>query len=515
MPEYETVKSCSKLTINSFFCYCIQPNNFMYDNLKDSSGNLNDKFLMVLCAYVKKNDKNAERFNHVVTETMNDMSAPNVIKLISEYNHLQSLGFNLADITEKVKHNVCVQLLSDTKIFKNALETLTLNGLKKFFVKSIFESKKDFVDTDILDNYMVQLYKWFFCPEELELKSRFNVLYNRFMKRDMQNTIFCSIIDDLLGEDEDIKIKFFILILQRELKPVNLVWPYIERYLAKTSTNFDFIQIFESKINIEEYAPLFYHSILENKVSYENPDNVCRLTSYLKNNKELKRLVEVNYERDLLYKGFYKYIKSNCSKNPQQALTLINDNILDFLKVKDQSFSILAYYLNIVVTGDCTNAKQLNADSLKLIYREINEQQNLNLFNELLPDFIRISLKGLISASDVAFQFAAYYPQVCTIDMLNRLIPSTNKNWVEMIAAILIDVKGENFQTALDIVTEFGLDSDISERLFAKFYEKEYIAYKRKKKLKKIFVSLKEHFSFKTIVNLRKKGQTDKPIKKS
>lgn len=513
MPEYETVKSLSKLTIDSFFCYCIQPNNFMYENLKDTTDKLNDEFLGVLCPYTKKDKKNAERFNMLVTEAMNDASANDIIGLIDEYNHFQSLGFNLDEITNAVKQNVCSVLLSDIKLFKNALDTLKLEGVKKFFVKTVFEDKNEYVNTNVLDIYMLHLYKWFICEEDLELKNRYNVLYHRFMKRDMKSDIFCSIVDDMFGEDQDIKIKFFIQILQKELKPFKFLWPYFEHYLADSQTKYDFVQQFESKLEDEEYAPMFYYSILKNKGIYEKPENVCKLTSILSKNAKLKGLIEVNYDKDFLYKGFYGYIKSNCNKNPQQALSLINDNVLGFLKVKDQKFNVLAFYLDMVVSGDCSKAKKLNEGSLKLIYNEINEQRDSKLFKELLPNFINICLKGVISESNLASQFASYFPQMHTINMLECLVPKSNKDWVEMISAIISDVREKNFEEAFSLAKEFGMDSESLDRLMTKSYEKDYIAYKRKNKIKNFFVALKNIFSPKKkekIDNMKEAGKTDK-----
>lgn len=512
MPEYETVKSLSKLTIDSFFCYCIQPKNFTYENLKDTTDKLNDEFLSVLCPYTKKDKRNAERFNLLVTEAMNDASAKDIIRLISEYNHFQSIGFDLDEITNNVKQNVCTQLLSDIKLFKKALDTLKIDGVKKFFVKSIFESKNEYVNTNELDIYMLDLYKWFITEDDLELKNRYNVLYHRFMKREMKSDIFYSIVDDMFGEDQDIKIKFFIIILQKELKPFTFLWPYFEHYLADTPTTYDFVQLFESKLNDEDYAPMFYYSILKNRGIYEKPENICKLTSILSKNAKLKGLIKENYDKDFLYKGFYGYIKSICNKKPQEALSLINDNVLKFLNVKDQKFKVLAFYLDIVISGDCSKARKLNEGSLKLIYNEINEQKDSKLFKELLPDFINICLNGVITESDLASKFASHFPQMHTITMLEYLVPKTNKDWVEMISAIISGVREKNFEEAFSLAKEFGMDSESLDRLMTKSYEKDYIAYKRKNKIKNFFVSLKSLFSTKKKEksdSMKKAGSTD------
>jgi len=514
MPEYETVKSLSKVTIDSFFCYCIQPDNFMYESLKDSKGLLNDEFLKVLCPYTKKNEKNAERFNLLVTEAMADATDKNVIELIGEYNHLSSVGFALDEITNKVKNNICNQLLSDVKLFKKAIDTLTLEGVSKFFVKSILESKNEFVDTNVLDSYLPHIYKMFFSEEELEMKNRCNVLYNRFMKRDMEHDIFCSIIDDMFGNDEDIKTQYFIKVLQKELKPFKVIWPYLESYAEKSSKSYNFLTEFEGKIEDGAYAPMFYYSILKDKSSYEKLEKIVELTSILSKNKELKHLVEENYNNDHLYRGFYKTLKSNCKKNPEQALSLIKENVLGFLSIKDQGFQVLAFYLNLVVTGDLESARKLKGEGLKLVYNEINDQQDSKLFHALLPNFIQASIQGQLTATDIAERFAAYNPQMHTIDMLKSLVPSTNMDWVEMISVIVCGIRKKNFQDAFALAKDFGMTSESIDRFLTNSYEKDYIAYKRKNKIKNFFVSVKNFFTPKKKVKIEQKNEAESNVPK-
>lgn len=492
MPEYEIVKSLSKITIDSFFCYCIQPGNFTYEHLKDTHGNLNDEFLKVLCPYTKKNEKNAERFNLLITEAMNDATAENVLRLIKDYNNLLSIGFDMDDITKSVKQNVCTQLLSDIKLFKKALDTISLDGIKKFFVKSIFEGKNEYVNSDLLDDYMLDLYRWFLTEEELGRKN--NVLYNRFMKRDMPSNIFCSLVDDVFGKNEDSKIKYFILVLQKELKSPKVIWPYLQHYLSRSTENYNFIKEFESKIEDVQYAPLFYYSLTQNKASIVTTKNIDQFTSLLAKNPELKNLVAANFKKDGLYNGLYRELKKKCDEHPQYALNIINDNVLGFLKIKDPSFSVLAFYLEMIVTGDYSKVRQLTPESLKMVYNEINEHHNAKLFQDLLPFFVNASQKGVIPPQDIATKFKAYYPQVKTLDMLKKLVPPTNKGWIEMVSAILSDVNHKPFQEAFDIAKKFGMDSESIEHLMMEYYGKDYLAYKRKNKIKYFFASLKRLF---------------------
>ena len=492
MPEYSMVKSLGKQTIDSFFYYCIQPGNFTYESLKDSKGKLNDEFLKVLCPYTKENEKNGERFNTVVKDCMNDASAQNVIALASEYNHLYDLGFNLDNVTSCVKQKVCTQLLSDIKLFKKAIETLTLKGIEKFFVKSIFEGKNDYVGSDVLDSDMTHLYKWFLTQDELSKKS--SVLYHRFMKRNMSSNIFISIVDDVYGNDDDAKVKFFIQVLQKELKPFKVVWSYIEHYLEKSTGNYDFLQLFGEKIENEEYSPMFYYAIVKNKPSLTTLDSISKLTNILSRNVGLKQIVEKNYEKDGLYKDYYKKLREVCMENPKESLDSVRKNVVDFLKIKDPSFDALALYLEMVVSDDLSKVKNLSNDVLKLIYDEINEHHNSKLFQELLPNFVDASQKGPITPESLASKYREYNPQVGTIDMMKTLAPTTDETCLDMISAILCKVDHKTFDEALDLVNAFGLNPDCVEKLMKESYERAYNAYKRKNKIKSFFSAIKRIF---------------------
>ena len=92
-------------------------------------------------------------------------------------------------------------------------------------------------------------------------------------------------------------------------------------------------------------------------------------------------------------------------------------------------------------------------------------------------------------------------------------MPKSNTDWVEMISAIISDVREKNFEEAFSLAKEFGMDSESLDRLMTKSYEKDYIAYKRKNKIKNFFVALKNIFSPKKkekIDNMKEAGKTDK-----
>lgn len=505
MPEYSTVKNLSKITIDSFFLYCIQPGNFMYENLKGSNNKLNNEFLNVLYSYTKKNKKNTERFNLVVTEAMNEVTTKNVIEQIYEYNQLSSIGFYLDDITYNVKQNVCAVLLSDINLFKISIDKLSLKGIQKFFVKPIFENKKEYIDTNVLDAYMLPLYKWFLSEEEL--KNKDYVLFNHFMNRDMESNIFYTIVDDVYGDNEEAKVTFFKSILKQEQRPFNVVWPYMDYYLSKTSKKYDFLQEFANNIEDKQYAPMFYYSIKANKASYTTTEAVEQLSVILEKNSELKKLVEKNYNKDGLYNGLYKKLKNNCKNNPKKALDTIKQNILGFLNVKDTSFCTLALYLELLENGNYSKVRELNSNGLKMIYQEINEQHDGNMFNKLLSVFIEASKtkKGDITPLDVATKYNEYNDKESTIKMLDKLVPSKEKGWIEMISAILYDVKHLNFKEAFEIAKEFKMKPDDIDCLMTHTYAKEYKAYKRKNKVKNFFVSIINLFTPKNTDNKNKK----------
>lgn len=493
MPEYNTVKLLSKQTNDAFFRYCIQPDNFVYNNFKDDKGNLNDEFLKVLCPYTKKNSGNANRFNLLVTETMLEATPESLLGLVQDYNHFQNLGFNLEEITEEVKQNVCTQLLSDVKLFKMILDTLTLEGIQKFFVKSLFEEKKEYLGTGILDYKILDIYKLFLTDRDMEEKD--SVLYERFMKRDMPQEIFKNLVDEFYGCDTDLKINFFCNVLLNGYKPFKTVWPYIEHYLHNSNNTYDFLKIFESKLEDRDYAPMFYYSICKNKRAFTTAAAMPKLTDILAKNAALKALVENNYEKDGLYEGYYQELKNSCKENPEMTLESVLQNVVNFLKVRDMKFIILTHYLDIVINGNTQKAEYLNDDEIKLLYDEINNQENAKVFQDLLPKFVAIAKSGKIQPCDLAKRYRCYNSQAHTIDMLYDLVPENDKGWIDMISVVIKEVNHKSFNEAFDLAHKFGMNAGSMEKLFIKAYEKDYKAYKFKNKIKRFFKAIAKIFT--------------------
>lgn len=490
MPEYSIVKSLSKLTIDSFFCYCIQPGNFMYENLKDQKDNLNDEFLKVLCTYTKKNEKNAERFNLVVTEAMNSASPKDVLELIEDFNHLQEVGFELGEITESVKQHVCAQLLSDVKLLKKGLDTISLDGIKKFFVKDIFESKKEYIDSDTLDAYAVHLYKLFLNEEELAKKA--NLLYVHFLKRDMDSSVFLSLVDDVFAENNDDKIKFFNIVLHQGLKPFKVVWKYLQVYLPKVSQAPKFMEIFSGRIDDPEYAPMFYYAIKENKDTYSNVESIEGLTDILYRNHALADLVNKYYADDHIYDQFYKTIYAHAEDDPKKAYMAIKDNVIDFLKAKDERFLNLASYLKLIIENDSLNSMQLDDSKSKALYSIIVDKKNARLFEKLLPIFKKQEKKGVIDKGSLVESYAKFHRNSHCTDLLQALV--TSKDQVDLMAAIVKDYCKKNFKEAFDILEEYGLKDSDFELFMTKYYEKDYKLYKKKNQIKKFFNKVKKVF---------------------
>ncbi len=450
LPEYQTVKLMSKRTNDSFFCYCIQPGNFMYENLMDADGKqLNEEFLKVLCAYVNKTPQNAERFNLIVAETMNEATAQNVIDRIKEYNRLAAIGFKLDSITPQVKDHVCSVLLSDINLLKQALDTVGLNGLEKFFVKPIFEEHADYVDSNVLDPYMPQLYK-LFLPET-ELKAKNNMLYNRFYKRDMNRAEFFKIVDDVHSTAVDKKIEFFCQVLQKELKPFKTVWPDLQHYLNQSSKTPDFLEVFKERIGNGEYAPMFYYSIAKNKAEYTNIDKFRELTEKMKLNPELKKLVD-----------------------------------------KDERLSTMTDYLTLVDTGNLAYVAGFSADRMEKLFGEIIRQNNLNLFNALLPLRLQMSKKRSIDPVRIARDYCKIHNDPEPIDAIEVLDPS--HKWIDMLAAVIADTYKLPFDKALLLCEDLNLKNKVQEELLTRCYAKEYKAWKRKMRIKRFFKSLLKPF---------------------
>lgn len=512
LPEYQTVKLLSKLTIDSFFIYCIQPGNFFYDNLMDASGNaLNDEFLKVLCAYTKKAPQNAARFDLIVAETMNEVTPENVISRIAEYNHLQSIGFDLNKVTDEVKDHVCSVLLSDIDLLKRALETIGYDGLQKFFVKSIFEAHNSYVDSNALDPYMPKLYKWFLTDEELQKKV--NTLYHRFFKREMDGKIFVAIMDDVYKTDTEGKTKFFRQVLAKDLKPFKTVWPFLKYYLDKAPSTPDFLVEFESKINQPELAPMFYYSIVKNKPLFANIDGIKRLTKALEQNSQLKQQIATNYSTDKLYDGFFSQLKKSGKNSPKESLDLINKCVLKFLPgIADPKMQTLADYLTLIAANNVSSAADFSGPRLDLLLQEIIDQRDSKLFHAILPQLLKAAKKGDIKATKIAKQYSKFNPDAKPIEVVNALVDPTDP--VEMLAAICVDTFKLQFKEAQLLCQEINLDNKATDLFLSICYPKQFKAWIFRQKIKRAFETITKALTPKKKSQPQPKGEA-KPSKKN
>lgn len=491
LPEYQTVKRLGKITNDSFFIYCIQPGNFFYDNLMDSSGkNLNDEFLNILRDYISKSPQRAERLNLIIAETLNEATAENILTRISQYNHLQDIGFNLDQVTTEVKGHVCSTLLSNIDLFKRALDTIGYPKQEKLFVKSIFEQHAQYVESDLLDPYMLKLYKWFLT--EIECQKKDDMLFSRFFKRDMDSQIFLPIIDDVYGADTEKKTKFFRNILLNGHKPFKTVWPYLEHYLDKSNSTPDFLQEFDSKISDSDFTPLFYYSIVKNKPLFGNVDGILRLTKALEKNPHLKTLIANNYDNDRLYDSFYSNIKHNLTKtDPQSALDLINNCVLKFLPgVKDTNMSTLADYLTLITTHNLHYIDNLNGAQLNRLLTEIIDQDNVELFHSIIPWLRKDVRKDEIDPVLIAKQYRQYNPKAKTIDLANALFDPNDG--IKMLAAISVETDKLSFKDAQFLCEELALNNKLTDQFLSTCYPKQFKAWILRQKIKRFALSVKE-----------------------
>lgn len=495
MPEYATVKLLSKPTIDAFFLYCIQPGNFTYDELKNGA-RMNDEFLKVLRDYTKKSGKNAERFKLVVKDRMNDATTGDVTGLIEDYNHLLKVGFDLDDVTKDIRKNISIQLLSDIGFFKKAIDKLGLKSIEKFFDKQVFESHNDYLDSTTLDPYMPELYRLFLTlPEQENLE---NTIYRRFLKRGIPKDIFHRIIDDVHGSNEDAKINFFTILLQKGFSNFKTSWPYLTHYLGRSSTSYDFLNTFSDRITNDEYAPMFHHSIIKNKKKYATPDKIGTVTQCLSVNPELKRLMQTNYKTDGFYDELYRNLDALSDKGPVKALEILQKDVVQ-VGIKDGKYTILEAYL---LLKDPRNYAMLagwnNPKLVKRVYDKIIEHSDKRMFDDLLLSFSELTSQGgLISPKELASQFRKFHPadECQTAGMLEKIVPY--KDWVELTGTVLADVDKQPFKEAMELAKDFGMNDDNIDKLLTKFYEKDYNAYKRKNKIKNFFVSIGKIFKSK------------------
>ncbi len=508
MPEHDIVKNMSKETNDAFFSYCIQPGNFLYTSIKNEKGELNHELLPVLCSYIKNNNGAAERFNTLITETMSEITPDTAIALVKEYNELIKIGFSLNEITTNVKSKVCSVILSDISLFRTLLDEAHLENISKFFVKEQFEEKQSYLDSAQLDKYITKLYTWFYTEEELKKKGQ--CLW-RFMKRDIDKEIMFSLIDDVYQENEQ-KIKFLIEILNKELKPFEVVWGYMKNYLEKMAENTDFIAIFESRTGIEEYAPMFYYSLKKGRENLNTLEKIAQTSELLSKNKALKKLVEENFAADNIYKAYYNLVDTKCEKDPQKYLEHIKENVFDFLNIKDDKWNVLKKYIELIIACEEKKSEKLDKATLVGVYEKVVEHNNAKLFAALLNSVTSLVKNCYIDIKSFVADYKKMNPGKDCIATLAEL--DANKEWQELASAVIVKSFNMKFADAVHTLDEYGYSQAFKEHLLMKHYEKEYKRYKLTNKVKNFFKSLTSLFGSKKKENKKEeksvKGKTKK-----
>lgn len=503
MEEYTTVKKMSKKTIDNFFLYCIQPCNFSYTTLAGGS----DEFLNVLSAYTRKNAQNAEHFNTIVSDAVNACTEDNVSRLIHDFHKLESFGFDMSRLTEDVRTSVSRCILGSPAILKSVLDAHDVSGIRQFIDKTVFEEHSDYVEEKSLYKYMLDLYRDFLTGSELADKN--NMLFNRFVSLDMDKKYLIPIIDDTHGSDNEAKIQFLITILQKRAKPVSMIWPMMEHYLSRHTCP-DLLDAFGDRLTEEEYAPLFYYSIKENRNPYQTIGGVEGLTELLAGNEQLKRLVCDGFDKDNLYIPFLEELKRMYKADHEkagEALHKLNVNVLGFLPVKNDRFANLAIYLDMV---DSNRYNDIPAGKIPMLFSLVKELEDRDSFGQLLTAFLNAADKERIEVRDLINLYEKFNLNVDVkeeIDDLNAATTDTRK-----LEIILKENRKMPFKKALEIVSTLNMDKKDISVFFNAAYFKEYKSYLRNQKIKGFFMAIANVFKPKKKED-KKKGE-DKTDKK-
>ena len=504
MPEYSSVKKLSKVTNDAFFLYCIQPGNFSYNNFKDKQGHLNDEFLNVLMPYTKKEKNNAQLFDSIVKETINDANYADIIQLIREFHKFEALGFDMKENCNAVKQHVSECILTSPDVLRGVLDKIGYDSVVQFFDKDVFERNGDFTLAKVLDSDMLKLYRHLLA--DAELSDRETMLYDRFLARDMESKYLIPIIDDCYGADNEGKLLFFVHVLKDELKPFDTIWQYMEHYL-QFMTCPDFLKLFQHKLDDSKYAPMFYYSIKAHKADFSSIESIQKLTDILHGNEKLKALIQTGYHQDGIYANFKNYVKTLYMQQhdkAREALTAINVNILGFFTaVKDDQLADFALYLDMVANN---GYERLHEKKVPVIFSLVSLLDDNETFGMMIPAFVKAYQKGDIPAEELALLYDKFNHNVSTNDMIDDL---DAKHSIPMLGIIICKMKKMKFEQAFALAKEIGIDKEMRAKVMEQNYEKDYKSYLRSKKIKGFFKSIFRVFLPKDKDNTDKKN-TDK-----
>lgn len=163
-PAYELVRGKSIATKRVFFDYIVEPRSFNFNHVYNGD----DELLISLSEYFSKDRSRQQLFDkQLETYLVSDnIKGNDCISLLKFTNKLESKGFQLTEVIANAKKAVSRKLLESPEILKDALGSIGIEKLSKYFSKEVFEGKKEYLNSEELKKDWAKVYKYFYSAEE-------------------------------------------------------------------------------------------------------------------------------------------------------------------------------------------------------------------------------------------------------------------------------------------------------------------------------------------------------------
>lgn len=466
---YNMIKDKSSQTNNAFYIYCIEPEHFTLKMMER-----NDEFTTLLSSYIAQNPAHQqplfERLNALFDDSKDNESLARTLKFIE---YLESKRINPASIIEKQKAAVTDFLLQSPANLKAMIQHTGLSQLKRYFDKSRFEQKEDYLDNAALNAYWHELYTWFYTAERQSKKTE---IISRIFRNNIPDDIKKRVIADLLTVNE--RVILFRNTLQKDPQNFSVYWPFLEENLTELNNpaGLNLIQDFSAEKANSKFAPLFYYHITRMSFREDTLKKLDALSALLRENAALKELIIRSLNKNNIYDTIYASLKETAKRGQSNEMLSqrITDGVIPVLQGSVSDVQLQKWQDMQIVLSSSTD--KVNEKNFRRIYELTKELQAKEFFRLLVPTILQLTTQPEIKSRvhDI-FTLLGWKRS----ELLN-IVRSHKINYKTDYYGCILQETNATLQEAEVLVDRENMDEASAEKFYTTYFAKEYKARHRK-----------------------------------
>lgn len=503
---YAMIKDKSSQTNNAFYIYCIEPELFTLNMMER-----NDEFVTLLSSYIAQNPAHQEPLFSLLNGQFEESKDSNSLsRTIKTIEYLESKRINLSSVIDQQKRAVSNFLLQAPENLKVLMQTIDFAQLKRYFDKSQFEQKEEYLDNELLNPYWYELYTWFYTAEKQSKKTE---ITSRMFRNRVPDDIKKRIISDLFTANE--RVALFRNTLLSDPRSFSVYWPFLEAYLTELNSPaaLNLIQDFSSQKANQEFAPLFYYHITRMSFREDTLKKLDALSSLLRENAALKELVMRGLNKNNIYETIYISLKESARRgqNNEMLVQSIANGVIPVLQGNIPDVQLQKWLdIQIVLSA---SADEVNEKNFRRIYELTKEIQAKEFFRILVPTILQFTTQPEITnrVHDICTCLNWRRSEFLNV-VRNPKFKIDRQHKIDYYGCILQETKA-TLKDAEELIEIENIDELSAERLYTTYFAKEYKAKHRKSifaKILSLFKRKKKEKEEKDADPLAKKGSKNR-----